>query len=80
MRVADSQSHVLITMDGYYRNGKLLDHKAAAEIALSTAKKEGQTVDKVPDLEAERGPECVRDAFCERARFLRGRGSSEVRR
>ena len=47
MRVADSQSHVLITMDGYYRNGKLLDHKAAAEIALSTAKKEGQTVDKV---------------------------------
>ena len=47
MRVADSQSHVLITMDGYYRNGKLLDHKAAAEIALSTAKHEGQTVDKV---------------------------------
>src|SRR5712692_4048827 len=47
MRAADSGSHVLITMDGYYRNGKLLDHKAAAEIALNTAKHEGQTVDKV---------------------------------
>src|SRR5579864_8132576 len=47
MRAADSQSHVLITMDGYYRNGKLIDHKAASEISLETAKKEGQTVDKV---------------------------------
>src|SRR5713101_1997599 len=47
MRAADSSSKVLITMDGYYRNGKLLDHKAAAEIALNTAKHEGQTVDKV---------------------------------
>ncbi len=47
MRAADSQSHVLITMDGYYRNGKMLDHKAGADIALETAKNEGQTVDKV---------------------------------
>jgi acetyl-CoA synthetase len=28
MRAADSAA-VLITMDGYYRNGKMLDHKAA---------------------------------------------------
>ena len=42
-RAADSGSHVLITMDGYYRNGKMLDHKAGAEIALEIAKKEGQT-------------------------------------
>ena len=27
-RIVDSQSRVLITMDGYYRNGKLVDHKA----------------------------------------------------
>ena len=47
MRAADSGSHVLITMDGYYRNGKLIDHKAAADIALDIAKKEGQVVDKV---------------------------------
>ncbi|MGA8501122.1 MAG: acetate--CoA ligase [Candidatus Sulfotelmatobacter sp.] len=47
MRAADSGSRVLITMDGYYRNGKMIDHKAGADIALEVAKKEGQVVDKV---------------------------------
>src|ERR1700679_2211473 len=47
MRAADSGSRVLITMDGYYRNGKMIDHKAGADIALNIAKQEGQTVDKV---------------------------------
>jgi acetyl-CoA synthetase len=47
LRAADSGSHVLITMDGYYRSGKMIDHKASAEIAVETAKKEGQTIDKV---------------------------------
>src|SRR5271155_4592612 len=47
MRAADSGSRVLITMDGYYRNGKLIDHKAASEISLNIARKEGQIVDKV---------------------------------
>ena len=46
-RVADSGSRVLITMDGYYRNGKLVDHKANADIALKIASEEGQIVDKV---------------------------------
>ena len=46
-RVADSGSHVLITMDGYYRNGKLIDHKVNADIALKIASEEGQIVDKV---------------------------------
>jgi acetyl-CoA synthetase len=46
-RAADSQSRVLITMDGYYRNGKLIDHLQMADIACDTAKAEGQTVDKV---------------------------------
>ncbi len=27
-RIADSQSKILVTMDGYYRNGELIDHKA----------------------------------------------------
>ncbi|MFI5143828.1 MAG: AMP-binding protein, partial [Thermoanaerobaculales bacterium] len=27
-RIADSQSRILVTMDGYYRNGELIDHKA----------------------------------------------------
>ena len=47
MRAADSGSRVLIYMDGYYRSGKLIDHKAAAEIAVATAAREGQQVDKV---------------------------------
>jgi acetyl-CoA synthetase len=46
-RMADSGSHILITMDGYYRNGELLDHKAKAEEAVAVAKKEGQKVAKV---------------------------------
>src|SRR6202050_561423 len=47
MRAADSGSSVLITMDGYYRNGKMLDHKAGADIALGMAVKKGQPIDKV---------------------------------
>ena len=46
-RIADSESRVLITIDGYYRNGRLLDHKKNADIAVDEAKKGGQTVDKV---------------------------------
>jgi len=46
-RIADSGSHVLVTIDGYYRNGELLDHKAKAEEAVAAARKEGVEVDKV---------------------------------
>src|SRR5881296_3791838 len=46
-RIADSGSRVLVTMDGYYRNGTLLDHKEKADAAVQTAEKEGQPVDKV---------------------------------
>jgi len=46
-RIADSGSHIPITMDGYYRNGDLLDHKVKADEAVAVAKKEGQKVDKV---------------------------------
>ncbi|MCD4754235.1 MAG: acetate--CoA ligase, partial [Deltaproteobacteria bacterium] len=46
-RIVDSESNVLITIDGYYRGGKLLDHKANADIAVKKAEKDGQTVDKV---------------------------------
>ncbi|MGA8657580.1 MAG: acetate--CoA ligase [Chthoniobacterales bacterium] len=47
IRVADSQSRVLITMDGYYRSGKLIDHKANADIAAAVAERNGQKIDKV---------------------------------
>jgi acetyl-CoA synthetase len=47
MRAADSGSNVLVYMDGYHRSGKMIDHKAAAEIAIATAEREGQKIDKV---------------------------------
>src|ERR1039457_4685725 len=46
-RIADSGSRVLITIDGYYRSGKMLNHKAGADIAVAIAAQEGHTVDKV---------------------------------
>jgi acetyl-CoA synthetase len=46
-RIADSGSNVLITIDGYYRSGRLLDHKKNADVAVQVAEQEGQTVDKV---------------------------------
>ena len=46
-RIADSGSNILVTMDGYYRNGELIDHKIKAEEAIEEAKKQGQQVDKV---------------------------------
>lgn len=46
-RIWDSESRVLITIDGYYRNGKLLDHKSIGDTAVDVATKLGQPVDKV---------------------------------
>ena len=47
MRAADSGSRVLVTMDGYYRSGRLIDHKANADVAVQVAKEQGQEIDKV---------------------------------
>jgi acetyl-CoA synthetase len=46
-RVADSGSNVLVTMDGYYRNGELVDHKVKADEAVEAARELGHEVDKV---------------------------------
>jgi acetyl-CoA synthetase len=46
-RIADSGSRVLITMDGYYRSGDMVDHKVKADEAVAEAKRQGQDVDKV---------------------------------
>jgi len=46
-RIVDSGSRVLITIDAYYRGGRLLNHKEKADIAAEGAKQEGQIVDKV---------------------------------
>jgi acetyl-CoA synthetase len=46
-RIADSQSTILVTMDGYYRNGELVDHKVKADEAVERAREEGIEVEKV---------------------------------
>lgn len=46
-RIEDSGSKYLITMDSYYRGGKLLDHKRKADIAAERAESMGQKLDKI---------------------------------
>jgi acetyl-CoA synthetase len=46
-RIADSGSRILVTMDGYYRNGDLVDHKTKADEAVDRAAGLSQQVDKV---------------------------------
>jgi acetyl-CoA synthetase len=46
-RIADSGSHILITIDGYYRAGSLSDHKVKADEAVERAQAQGHSVDKV---------------------------------
>jgi acetyl-CoA synthetase len=46
-RAADARSHILITIDSYYRNGELIDHKVKADEAIEAARKEGQEIDTV---------------------------------
>ncbi|MBE7551330.1 MAG: acetate--CoA ligase [Anaerolineales bacterium] len=46
-RISDSTSRLLITMDGYYRSGSLLEHKDKADEAVRVADEEGHAVEKV---------------------------------
>ncbi len=46
-RIVDSGSSVLITMDAYYRGGKLLDHKVKADEAVEISARQGRKVEKV---------------------------------
>ena len=46
-RIGDSGSKVLVTIDAYYRNGELIDHKAKADEAVAVAREDGVEVDKV---------------------------------
>src|SRR5260370_38971783 len=43
LRAADSGSRVLIYVDGYYRNGKWVDHKGNADIAVESGEKGRQS-------------------------------------
>src|SRR5579884_3483935 len=46
-RMGDAQSTILVTMDAYYRNGELVDHKIKADDAVEAARKEGVEVEKI---------------------------------
>jgi acetyl-CoA synthetase len=46
-RMADAKSTILVTMDSYYRGGRLVDHKVKADEAVEAARKEGIEVEKV---------------------------------
>jgi len=46
-RIVDSGSHVLVTIDSYYRSGQLQDKKVDADLAVAESAKAGVTVDKV---------------------------------
>jgi acetyl-CoA synthetase len=46
-RMGDAKSTMLVTMDGYYRGGKLIDHKIKADEAIEAAREEGIEVEKV---------------------------------
>jgi acetyl-CoA synthetase len=46
-RMEDSGSQVLVTVDGYYRNGQLIDKKKEADVTVVEAKKLGVDVKKV---------------------------------
>ena len=46
-RIGDSTSKVLVTMDAYYRSGKLLEHKDKADEAVNVAAEDGVKVEKV---------------------------------
>jgi acetyl-CoA synthetase len=46
-RIVDSGSKVLVTIDAYYRNGELIDHKAKADDAIAAAREEGVEVERV---------------------------------
>jgi len=46
-RILDSESRLLITMDAYWRGGKLIDHKEKADTAFAEAAEKGHQVEKV---------------------------------
>jgi len=46
-RIIDSGSSVLVTMDAYWRNGTLIDHKVKADEAVARAEAAGVKVEKV---------------------------------
>ena len=80
LRAADSGSRVLIYMDGYYRSGKMIDHKAAAR-DRGRDRGEGRPDDRQgPRLAAVPRQVRLRRAHGQGTRLLRGRRPRELPR
>jgi acetyl-CoA synthetase len=61
---------VQITLDGYYRNGELGDHKIKADHALQAASKLGQDVDKVLVFRRQQGTYASKSAMVDGRDFF----------
>ncbi|HTF53116.1 MAG TPA: acetate--CoA ligase [Pseudonocardia sp.] len=69
-RAADSGSTILVTMDGYYRNGQLIDHKVKADEAIDEARRLGQEIEKVLVWRRHPGQYASRSAMVEGRDFF----------
>ena len=74
LRAADSGSRVMIYADGYYRNGKIVDHKPSADIAVEAAAEGRPDGREGPGVAALPGPESL-----DRSRWCRGATTSWTR-
>jgi acyl-coenzyme A synthetase/AMP-(fatty) acid ligase len=72
-RIADSGSHILVTMDGYYRNEALTDHKAKADEAVAAA-----AMALTRGLSAELAPRSIRVVGLRPRGYRRPAGSSRA--
>ena len=79
-RIADSGSRILVTMDGYYRNGELIDHKAKADEAVAAAREQGVEVDKVLVWRRHPGQYASQSPMVDGPGFLRRRAAGGLPR
>lgn len=66
-RMEDSKSVVLVTCDGYYRNGQLIDKKTDADLTVAEAEKLGVHIERV--LVWRRHP----DKYLSKSKMVKGR-------
>ena len=69
-----------MTMDGYYRNGELIDHKVKADEAIAAAREEGVEVEKVLVWRRHPGEYALAEPDGRGARLLRRRAAGGLPR
>ena len=77
-RMADAKSTILVTMDAYYRNGELIDHKVKADEAIEAARKEGHRGREGARVAAAPGRVPLREPDGRGARLLRRRAARRL--